>query len=225
MTLHDRYTKHLVVSDSTTVNPSQMPENVILVNSSGQKISTKTDAELNSRYAPKLNGAASVGGTYYGSPAYTVTTAALVAGTLTATPWRVEYTTTVTRLRAEVTAGAVGSTVRLGIYASATDQARPDALVVDGGTIDGNSATAQEVTVSTVLAPGLYWLVGAAQGGTPTARILQGTTDPCTPADDTMSGVRSGWSMTGVTGALPANFSASPAVITNAVRVFARTNP
>jgi hypothetical protein len=48
MTLNDRYTKHLVVSDSATVNPSQMPENVILVNSAGQKISTKTDAELNS---------------------------------------------------------------------------------------------------------------------------------------------------------------------------------
>lgn len=51
MALNDRYTKHLVVSDSATVNPSQMAENVILVNSAGQKISTKTDAELNSRFA------------------------------------------------------------------------------------------------------------------------------------------------------------------------------
>lgn len=50
MPLNDRYTKHLVVSDSATVNPSQTPENVILVNSAGQKISTKTDAELNSRF-------------------------------------------------------------------------------------------------------------------------------------------------------------------------------
>lgn len=51
MPLNDRYTKHLVVSDSATVNPGQMAENVILVNSAGQKISTKTDAELNSRFA------------------------------------------------------------------------------------------------------------------------------------------------------------------------------
>ena len=54
MPLNDRYTKHLVVSDSATVNPSQTPENVILVNSAGQKISTKTDAELNSRFASKV---------------------------------------------------------------------------------------------------------------------------------------------------------------------------
>jgi hypothetical protein len=77
-------------------------------------------------------------------------------------PFVIERPVTVTRISAEVTTGLASSTVRLGIY---TDNGGwPDQLIVDGGTIDGNSATVQEVTVSSALTIGRVWVTCCRQG-------------------------------------------------------------
>lgn len=71
-------------------------------------------------------------------------------------PFVVSKTCTLDRLGVEVTiAGTAGSTVRIGIHRSVNNL--PDALVVDAGTILGDSATFQSINISTVLVPGLYF--------------------------------------------------------------------
>lgn len=72
-------------------------------------------------------------------------------------PFIVEKACTVDRIAAEITAGGTaGSLVRLGIYDSSN--LLPNNLIVDAGTIAGDSATFQSITISQVLQPGLYFL-------------------------------------------------------------------
>lgn len=62
-------------------------------------------------------------------------------------------------------AGGSGSVVRLGLYADSSGV--PGSLITDYGTIDGTSATYQEITISTSLtAATLYWVAVVWQGGT-----------------------------------------------------------
>lgn len=90
--------------------------------------------------------------------AFTPGTQSRVLDTLFAIPFVVSKTCTIDRIGAEITTGGgAGSLVRLGIYS--TNNMLPDALVLDAGTIDGNSATFQSITINQQLAPGLYWLV------------------------------------------------------------------
>lgn len=115
---------------------------------------------------------------------------------------------TVTRVGAEVTTLQATSVLRLGIYADAGD-GRPGSLLLDAGTIDGSSATAQEITLGTplALAPGCYWLCAVAQvaAGTMVVRSLSGGQYPVgagSLALATGTATFNGYTQTGVTGAL-----------------------
>lgn len=87
-------------------------------------------------------------------------------------------TTVVMSKAATATASGVsvaisGCRLRLGIFADDGTN-RPGTLLVDAGTIDGNSATVQELTIALAVAGGRYYLGAAVQGVTttqPTVRV------------------------------------------------------
>lgn len=121
---------------------------------------------------PRVN---AIPGEYWSYPTVhgTVVT---TAGSMLLTPAYFPLARTISRIGGEVTAGAVGSTLSLGIYASDSNGRPTGDPVLDAGTIDGNSATAQELTVSFAAAMDtLYWLAALPAGGTPTIRSLATT--------------------------------------------------
>ena len=156
-----------------------------------------------------------ISGQYYlaNSAQAASTSAALGFGTLRVSPWIVTATVPVVRLFAEHTvAGDAASVLRLGIYAD-DGTGKPGALIVDGGTLaTGGTAAAAEVTISKTISPGLYWVGGVVQGsGTqPTIRTTSVSTIPSViPLGTTLpvaNTVASGWSVSGVTAALPDPF-------------------
>lgn len=168
---------------------------------------------------------------YTTSPGGAATSAAHGIGSLRLFPWVVGQRLRLSRLGGEVTViGDVGSKVRLGIYAD-NGRCYPGALVVDAGQIAGDSATVQELTIDTVLLPGLYWVGGAVQAVTttqPTVRTQSsswhqpvavglGTTIPAA------GGGGGGYAATGITGALPASFPSTVSTFpTSGVRLFAK---
>lgn len=109
----------------------------------------------------------------YWSPIFPAnTTAATVAGTLLTFAVYVPVSLTIDRIGAQVTGAAASSTISLGIY-NDDGTGNPGSLLLDAGTIDGNSATAQEITISQALVGGnTYHLAAMAFGGTPTVRVL-----------------------------------------------------
>jgi hypothetical protein len=148
-------------------------------------------------------------GYYYGPDHGAATsTLAITVDTMYLVPMWLPAGFTVTRLAVSVTgAGGVGSVVRLGVYESSST-GLPDALLVDGGTIDGTSATVQEVTVSAAVnASGWHWLAAVAQVGTlPTVTSVQpvaGVAPRATTATNALGAIRATPQVTGVTGALP----------------------
>jgi hypothetical protein len=184
-------------------------------------------------YAPAAAPAPLASGTYYYpiSPLAVGTSSTLGVGFLHVTPWIVGQPTSIARLCAEVSgAGEAGSKVRLGLYADAGTN-YPGALVVDGGTINGDSATVQEVTVAVTLAPGQYWLAAAVQvvvTTQPTVRTASGWLPPVPisagtslPAAAGTAGI--GYSLSGVTGALPSTYTAGGTAGATKPRVFVRT--
>lgn len=128
------------------------------------------------------------------------------------------------RVFAEVTViGDASATVRIGIYAD-NGSFQPGALVLDAGTINGNSATVQEITLGTPLslAPGWYWFGAVCVYPTtaPTVRTL--TAAPVQIALSTTlpaAGTNTvGLAMNSVTGALPSTFTVN-AVAGSAPRI------
>lgn len=147
------------------------------------------------------------------SPLSTGTSSGLGVGTLRVVPFVVPRALAISRVVAEVTsAGEAGSLFRIGIYSASGNI--PSSLVVDAGTIAGDSATVQEIAVSVTLAPGVYFVGGAVQNvattqptmrtcGTWTPPILLNDGSSLPSANATTMGYRS----TGVTGALASTFS------------------
>jgi len=130
---------------------------------------------------------------------------------------------TLVRLGAEITgAGESGSVLRLGIF-SDTGDLYPGAVLLDAGTIDGTSATVQEITISQQLGPGTYWFGGVVQAAAttqPTVRTVSTSVAATGAAANT--GLASGnfvYSQTGVTGAL-ATFSTTVVQAGAVPRVF-----
>jgi hypothetical protein len=170
------------------------------------------------------------GSYYFTSSATAVNTSSTLAnGTFRVAPWYVPNACTISRIGAEITsAGDAGSKLRIGIY-SDTGSCAPGSLLLDAGTIAGDSATVQEITVSQALTPGIYWVGAAVQLVTvtqPTARVLSaaqgylnlplGTSAPS--ANQTMLG----FSATGATAALPGSFNATVTTSSLTPRVFVK---
>jgi hypothetical protein len=154
------------------------------------------------------------------SPFSASTSAALGNGTLRLTPWIVNQSMTVSRLAAEITAvGDVGSKLRLCIYAD-NGYGYPGALVLDAGQIAGDSATTQELTTSAALTPGVYWIGGVVQSVTTTQPTVRTITNWAPPIPIGVSSLpaanitATGYSITGITGALPTTYPAGAAIIT-----------
>lgn len=110
------------------------------------------------------------------------------------------------RIGADHTVAAASSVYRLGIYTD-SGSFSPSTLVLDAGTIDTSVAAAyQEITINQYLEAGLYWVGGVSQGGNPTmtnqTTMLQWFT-----WHTTSQGTTTVYSLSGVTGALPATFT------------------
>lgn len=85
------------------------------------------------------------------------TTASLAQNISRYYPFIVPKECTIDRIGIDISgAGAVGSVVKLGIYDSVNSV--PTNLVIDAGTVNGNSATFQAITINQVLTPGLYFM-------------------------------------------------------------------
>ena len=150
--------------------------------------------------------------------------ATLGIGTLRCAPFRVPNSVTLTKIGAEVTVvGDAGSKVRLGIYKNSANL--PSTLVLDAGTIAGDNATAQSITISQALTPDWYWACGVVQNVTTTQPTVR-TAVPLTPAPGMTTGSFSSSSIqtpiavqTSVTGALPSTFTGAVSS-TNAFRMW-----
>lgn len=157
----------------------------------------------------------------------TSTNASLGNGTLRAMPCLVSKTITITRIGAEVTViGDAASVVRLGIY-NDNGSGFPGTLLLDAGTISGNSATYQEIAINQSLSAGTYWFCAVIQGVTSTQPTLRtNTTSPYSlgrsAAPDASHVTFLSYTMSSITGALTSPFSTSPASDTNAVRIYVK---
>jgi hypothetical protein len=139
---------------------------------------------------------------------------------------------TLVRIGVEVTViGTAGALIRLGIY-SVNLSTGALTLVVDAGTVTGESVGFQEATISTAVSKGVnYLLVASVQGaaGTrPTLRTNAGA-DPFLGSGVALTASQNGLnglSAAGVSGALPASVGAgllTPVVSGNVPRVLVRT--
>ncbi len=140
-----------------------------------------------------------------------VGTAAMSLNVLRFVPFYFWQDGVVDRIGGEVTTGAASSVLRLGAYRD-NGFFRPDlaAAPLLDTTIDGNTLSPQEVTVSVPVTKGWYWFCGAAQGGTPTVRVINGYYSGAERIDtdaSPISGANSAWgySLTGISGALPSS--------------------
>lgn len=150
------------------------------------------------------------------SPNNTSTANTLGTGTLRAVPFYTPVALSVARIGAEITAaGDAGGRLRLGVYAD-NGSGFPGALVIDAGTIAADAVATAEATLASpvTLTPGWYWLAAVVQAVTttqPTVRIGAAATPGFLFTPGTaLPGAGStavGYSMTGVTGALPAAWS------------------
>lgn len=169
----------------------------------GKAFATRPSAPVVSRFTTSL---------YYG-PEGARSTVTPVDGSASAVPFWVSSARSFDRIGCEVTvAGAASSVVRLGIYAD-NGSGTPGVLILDAGTVAGDSLGTKEITVSQALSGGLYWLVAVGQGGTPQLRAvvnnLLGGAGVSSLAVATGASPRCGYTMTGTSGALPGTFTST----------------
>lgn len=163
--------------------------------------------------APSVMGYMASGRYYFASaPGAVGTSSTLGVGTIRLAPWFVPNACVLSRIGAEIqTAGEAGSKLRLGIY-SDDGTGQPGTLLLDAGTIAGDSNTVQEITINQAITPGMYWIGGAVQVVSvtqPTVRTCNsppvfGPVSPGTSAP-TAGMLIFGWALTSVAGAFPSN--------------------
>lgn len=161
------------------------------------------------------------------------------AGVLGAQALILGTSTTLTDLWVQVgTAGDIGSRFRLGVYTNRSGDFYPDSLLVDAGTVPADVVGRQGITGLTLaLKPGVYWLAGVSQSFVTTAPLYKNSVrgvayfqllgNPDSNPGFNFAGSdngfdREGWSMTGVTGALPAAFSSIRTRIAGSVMIVGR---
>lgn len=162
---------------------------------------------------------AMIAGRYYRCPNATLgVSAAMGIGTLALVPKYVPNPVTLTRIGTEVTViGDVGSLIRLGIYNNINGDFRPGALVIDAGTILGDSVAVQEIVIAQSIAAGWYWFGGVVQNDVtvqPTVRAMSAPWEPL-PIDHGIvipaaNAAERSFTQAGIAGALPATFIPTP---------------
>jgi hypothetical protein len=177
-------------------------------------------------------------GNYYlaNSPGTSTTSGSLTNNQLRISPFIVTKSMTITRIGCEFTAaGEANSIFRMGIYADDGTGLPGGAAVLDAGSIStgtGNAGTVAtggtpgvyEITVSTALTAGLYWIGGAVQGAPstqPTMRVVSTSSIifPMPIAAIPSAGLGFvGYQMGSVSGALPTWSGSTTSA--NAVRAF-----
>lgn len=149
-------------------------------------------------------------GTYVGTQGRGNNVIAQGVGVETAVPFWVPTPVHLDKIACEVTTGATGATVRLGVRDS-TLYDGPNLVVLDSGTLAGgvlDAATTgvKEVDIDLWLTPGLYWLTAVVQGAAAALRnIGTGHLPPCAPMSfigSTATQEVNCWFRTGVSGAL-----------------------
>lgn len=123
------------------------------------------------------------------------------------------------------TAGDSGAVVRLGVYADA--HGLPGALLLDAGTVAGDSAGAKTAAVSLAFTPGMVWLACVLQNNGETAAKLFGHNGITLGMGIATSANAGDGRMTahyvdGVSGALPDPFPAIDGQVNDSPRVFVR---
>jgi hypothetical protein len=184
--------------------------------------------QTGSPLTPAIGQAPWQAGRYYAPPNATTLGVSATLGTNTprAFPISIPNSVTLARIGAEVTViGDVGSKIRLGIYAD-DGTGRPGSLLVDAGTIAGDSVAVQEITISTPLAAGIFWLCGVVQVVTvtqPTVRVYTNIQNPTDFLSSilTAGAVNFGYTGTAAAGALNATFG-SAAIAGQMPRIFVR---
>lgn len=87
-------------------------------------------------------------------------------GNVSYQPYFIPKTCTIDRISFEVRsqAGSTGSVIRSGIYRADASGWLPGTLVIDAGTVSGESIAVKEAVVSVTLTVGWYWVAVVAQG-------------------------------------------------------------
>lgn len=129
-------------------------------------------------YVPHLGAPAA--GVYIQPPSMTESSFAFSDGDARPVPILVPADVTVDRIACEVvSAGTTGSVIRMGIYENANFA--PSNLVLDAGTVSGETTGIKTITISQTLSAGWHWLVAVNQGGASTRASLRYSTDLAVP--------------------------------------------
>lgn len=136
------------------------------------------------------------------------TTGALTQNVEYAARCEVGSSVTLDRIGIETTTGVADTTIRLGIRHTAAN-GRPGALLLDAGTVSSASNGFATITIAQAITPGLYWLTATLQGNTGVSVRARTNIDPYIGQDVGISANRSAYQQSGVTAALPADFTFS----------------
>lgn len=168
--------------------------------------------------------ATSASGRYLAMQSDSISDTVTTLSELQLTPLWIDGSFTLDRIGAQVaTGGGAGAVIRLGIFG--TTAGLPDARLVDAGTIDATSATAQEITISLAVTPGLYWIGAASQVATCTAKTVGEPTGIGLSAATLATALGASHCMywkSSVTGAFPANVGATSGTGKANIRVAVR---
>lgn len=157
------------------------------------------------------------GQTWYYSPTVSGLSGALLTeAKLVATPIWLPESVTIDRIGVNVTVGGtVGAVIRFGLYRD-SGYGYPGALLVDAGTVAATTSGDKEASLSQAIdTAGLYWMVCAAQGTPATPAQVRIATSLPSPLQTSFTtspsaSVVGGYSVAGVTAALPTPFGTAP---------------
>lgn len=159
---------------------------------------------------------------FYGAADNVAATAVMTDGTALAVPFWLPVAATFTNIYCQVTAGAVGALLRLGIYANDPSKDIPAALVLDAGTVDGAAAGVKSIANTFLLQAGLYWLVMAPQGGAPTVVSIGNGLAPVSGTIGAPMMTPNCYFMAAVTAALPTTWTSVANPAANAPKIMLR---